>query len=156
MLRSKILKGILWVLFAAYIALVLKLTVFRNQAAPIRSITVYPTIMLINIYKNIGLEYFSYMFFGNIGWFMPFGFILPLLIKKIDVKKILLLTFLFSLFIEASQYMLMVGYTEIDDLILNTLGGLLGYLTLTKRKVFINSFNSNHSVKADLFKRLLA
>ena len=136
MLKSRVLKSFLAVFFLAYVLLVLKLTVFRS-GANIQILILIPFVSLINIYKNIGLVYFSYMFFGNIGWFMPFGFLLPLIVPNINLKKIILLTFLFSFFIEVFQYVLMVGYTEIDDVILNTLGGVLGYFCLVKRKVFL-------------------
>lgn len=66
---------------------------------------------------------------GNILCFVPFGAILPVLnrpARKFPV--ILFLSFEFSLLVECTQLILRVGSFDVDDLILNTLGGLLGYL----------------------------
>ena len=63
-----------------------------------------------------------------IGNIMPFGYILPLIYKnKRKFWLITLLTAEFSLFIELTQLMLRVGSCDIDDIILNTCGGMLGY-----------------------------
>jgi glycopeptide antibiotics resistance protein len=63
----------------------------------------------------------------NILLFIPFGNLLPLLWKKYDkIIYILVLGFSFSMFIEITQ-LLNYRSTDIDDLILNTIGGLIGY-----------------------------
>ncbi|MEH7611196.1 VanZ family protein [Gottfriedia acidiceleris] len=69
---------------------------------------------------------------GNIIGFMPFGFLLPLIVKKYDnLKSILKATFILSLTYELLQLLLFqLGSFDVDDLILNTLGGGLGYLVL--------------------------
>lgn len=63
---------------------------------------------------------------GNIVMFMPVGFFAGLLSDKPRWWKGTLLTAGLSLFIELFQLFVSRG-TDIDDLILNTLGGLLGY-----------------------------
>jgi glycopeptide antibiotics resistance protein len=42
--------------------------------------------------------------------------------------KVALLSFEISVLIEVSQLIFQVGCFDVDDMILNTLGGLLGYL----------------------------
>lgn len=65
---------------------------------------------------------------GNVVGFMPYGFILPLIYKsKRKLWMIMLLTMEFSLFIELTQLMLKVGICDIDDILMNTIGGMLGY-----------------------------
>ncbi len=65
---------------------------------------------------------------GNIVGFIPYGFILPLIYKsKRKLWIITLLTMEFSLMIELTQLVLKVGSCDVDDVILNTLGGMLGY-----------------------------
>lgn len=66
---------------------------------------------------------------GNIILFMPFGMLLPL-VHPATAKwwKVLLVSLLLSLFIESVQLVAAVGIFDVDDLILNTCGGLLGYL----------------------------
>ena len=60
--------------------------------------------------------------------FMPFGFFLPLVSEhKIKFFKVFITAFSLSLLIELIQLISKVGSCDVDDLILNTLGGLLGY-----------------------------
>ena len=63
----------------------------------------------------------------NIIMFMPFGFFLPLIWKNFrNAKKVVLMGFLMSLAIEICQLFNM-RTTDIDDLLMNTLGTLVGY-----------------------------
>lgn len=64
----------------------------------------------------------------NIFLFVPFGFLLPLFSKKYQsLPKIIETGLAFSLFIEVVQ-LFNQRITDIDDLILNTLGAGLGYV----------------------------
>lgn len=63
---------------------------------------------------------------GNILLFIPFGFLLPFLIKIRHVK-ITILGFLTSFCIELIQFSFMYRVADVDDLILNTLGVNLGF-----------------------------
>ena len=59
---------------------------------------------------------------------MPFGALVPALgEKKIGFLKATLLSFELTLFIEVSQLILRVGSCDVDDMILNTMGGCIGY-----------------------------
>lgn len=60
---------------------------------------------------------------NNILFFIPFGLLLPL--KK--WWKVLLAALCFSAVIEASQYIFALGLCELDDVISNTFGALIGY-----------------------------
>ena len=67
----------------------------------------------------------------NILLFIPLGFILPLLWKEFRSWKAMGITgFLVSLGIELAQ-LLNYRISDVDDLIMNTLGALLGYALLT-------------------------
>ena len=64
----------------------------------------------------------------NIFMMLPFGFLLPLIWPEFrSIKKVVFTGFSFSLIIELSQ-LLNLRATTIDDLIMNTLGALLGCL----------------------------
>ncbi|MDD6039538.1 MAG: VanZ family protein [bacterium] len=66
---------------------------------------------------------------GNVLAFVPFGTFLPLLIKKCqNLMRTLLLGFEFSLLVEVLQLLSKVGSFDVDDLLLNTLGVLIGYI----------------------------
>lgn len=67
---------------------------------------------------------------GNVLAFVPFGFMLPVVIRK---RKCFfdagMLSFLLSFCIETIQLTFKVGSFDVDDLLLNTAGGILGYVS---------------------------
>ncbi len=66
---------------------------------------------------------------GNILAFIPFAFLLPVVSEKTGgFFQTVFLTFFLSLCIECAQLVTKVGSFDVDDLILNTAGGLIGYL----------------------------
>lgn len=64
---------------------------------------------------------------GNILPLIPIGFLLPLISKRMTWKKALLLSFVTALAIETMQVLLDVGIFDIDDVILNVLGVMIGF-----------------------------
>lgn len=64
---------------------------------------------------------------GNVIGFLPFGFIVPVMHKKMEsFWKVSLLGFMFSLCVETIQLITKVGCFDVDDLMLNTLGAMIG------------------------------
>lgn len=69
-----------------------------------------------------------FTYFMNIIMVMPLGFLLPYIWRNFRrVSKVALTGFLFSVFIEFSQ-LFTNRLVDIDDLIMNTLGAILGYI----------------------------
>ena len=66
-------------------------------------------------------------FIGNICMFLPIGFCIPLLWNKVSFRKTIVIALGISLFIELCQHPQARG-TDIDDLWINTLGAVIGYL----------------------------
>lgn len=65
---------------------------------------------------------------GNVAGFMPFGFILPIVSRRgRRWYNAFLLGFFLSFCIEATQLAFKVGSFDVDDLLLNTVGGILGF-----------------------------
>ena len=64
---------------------------------------------------------------GNIAMFIPIGLFFPLLYQRFDFKKIALLGLSVSVLIELLQLPLN-RKTDVDDLILNTAGAVIGFL----------------------------
>ena len=65
---------------------------------------------------------------GNVVAFMPFGALIRWVIdRKTKWFQATGYTFLFSLCVELLQLVAKVGVFDVDDLILNTLGGLIGF-----------------------------
>ncbi|TFE00169.1 VanZ family protein [Jeotgalibacillus sp. R-1-5s-1] len=91
---------------------------------PFRNITMYLS----------GSEYFNpniilHNTLGNILIFLPLGLFLPILFKKCrNWWKMLLIGTGLSLLIELTQFFTMTGQFDIDDVILNGAGTLVGYL----------------------------
>ena len=119
------------VLFWLYIAAVLRITVFRPGFLPVEllkngSINLTLFQGYVPLLKKGDWFRFLYLFVGNIIWFVPFGMYLEHKSRGNSLWKIVLAGFLFSLTIESLQYLFGTGYSELDDLILNTAGVFAG------------------------------
>jgi glycopeptide antibiotics resistance protein len=64
---------------------------------------------------------------GNIILLVPVGFLVPFIYRDITWKKSIVLAAASGLVIEVAQVLLHVGIFDIDDVILNALGVMLGY-----------------------------
>lgn len=76
----------------------------------------------------VGYRYVMINIGGNVAAFMPFGFLLPLLTeRRMHIGKVFVYSFLLTLCVETIQLLSRTGAFDVDDLILNTVGGILGY-----------------------------
>lgn len=124
-----------WILFYIYILLLAYFLFFserygRDLVTQQYNLHLFKEIKrFIRYRKQIGLEGFIVNIFGNVLAFMPYGFLLPLLNKAYrGFYRIAFLSILFSLVIEISQLLLKVGVFDVDDILMNSLGGIAGYL----------------------------
>lgn len=123
-------------LFFMYFLAVIYFTFFKNGMLGIsfnnyRYLNLVPLRETINMFTSnfMGLGNSLYNVVGNILLFVPLGFFIPLLFKKSeDLKKVLLYGFISSVSIEAIQYFTAINITDIDDVIFNTLGAGLGFI----------------------------
>lgn len=102
--------------------------------------------------EQIGMAYFAINLLGNVVAFMPFGFLVPVMYR--EQRKgvsftghyfrsflfVTLLGFLFSFVIETIQLVTKVGCFDVDDLFLNTLGVVLGYIIYYISKKIIGAW----------------
>ncbi|MGY0371969.1 VanZ family protein [Clostridium sp. JNZ J1-5] len=66
---------------------------------------------------------------GNIIAFGPLGFLVPIIINKINkFKQIIFISFIFSLILELIQLITGLGQFDVDDIILNVVGSILGFI----------------------------
>ena len=78
--------------------------------------------------EQMGYRYVLVNIAGNIAAFMPFGFLLPSITeRKMNTGKVLCYSFLLSFCAESVQLISRTGAFDVDDLILNTIGGVFGY-----------------------------
>lgn len=122
-------KFLLWALFALYLAVLLRITVFRSRFGSFDlcsgTIVWVPFVELFGRTLHTSFFRFVYLFVGNLIWFIPFGLLLPLLTRR--RSSAILLGFFLSLCIEILQFIFGTGVSEVEDLILNTLGTAAGY-----------------------------
>lgn len=71
--------------------------------------------------------------FGNVLAFTPLGIFIPVLMgnKWLAGANVLVLSLLLSLAYEVTQLLTGMGVFDVDDLILNTAGGIIGYVLFT-------------------------
>jgi len=126
-----------YVLLAAYIVLLVYMCFFaemfgrtyissyyRYNLVPFKEIKRFTT-----HYAEIGIRTVLINIAGNVVAFMPLGFLLPLIAgKRLKFWAVTLISFGLSLGIELTQLVTRVGCCDVDDLILNTLGGAAGYV----------------------------
>lgn len=125
-------------MFLAYIALLVYFLFFaemfgrssgfeeyRYNFTPFREILIFwngrHTLPFSTVFLNIA---------GNVIAFIPFGFFLPMLVKgkKKRFPFIFLCGFLTTCSIEFVQLITKVGCCDIDDVILNSAGVIIGYI----------------------------
>ena len=114
-------RTIIYMIFGFYLTAVLSLVGFPNIISLKVELTVniIPFVYMIDDLVNACL---------NVLLFIPFGFFLPVLWKEFrSVKRIFAAGFTMTLFIEAAQIFTFRA-TDIDDIITNIAGTLIGYL----------------------------
>lgn len=126
-----------WLLFGIYLILMIYFLFFAESMGrtlteqeyhynlhPFREIHRY-----LAYYRIIGISAVFMNLAGNILAFLPFGLFFPFLsCKSRSLWKVTLISFEVSLLVELIQLVARVGCCDVDDMILNTLGGMLGYL----------------------------
>ncbi len=79
--------------------------------------------------QQLGMESVVVNILGNILAFAPFGFLLPMINTRFrNFFRLFFGCFLFTLTVELLQLVLRVGIFDVDDILLNTLGGVIGFI----------------------------
>ena len=81
-----------------------------------------------NYRDQVGLFAMFTNLFGNVIIFMPFGFFMPMASRRRSFFSTVFYSFGLSLCVETFQLITKVGSFDVDDLLLNTIGGLAGYV----------------------------
>lgn len=136
-IKGKIRKKSKWIFFILYISLLLYFLFFaemlgrtsvtsnyRYNVVPFKEIRRF-----IVYYHQLGAFSVFVNLCGNVLAFVPFGIFLPILTNnKLKFFSVTVFTFNLTLIVELTQLISKVGSFDIDDIILNTLGGIIGYL----------------------------
>ena len=134
---AKRIRRVSSLLFAAYLVLLFYVLFFSEgygrtmeERSYSYNLVLFQEIKRFWLYRDqVGFWAMFLNIYGNVICFLPFGAILPVLYRRCRYLLVLaLLSFEFSLLVETVQVVTKVGSFDVDDLFLNTLGGILGYL----------------------------
>ncbi|KAA9219246.1 MULTISPECIES: VanZ family protein [Aerococcus] len=136
-----------------YLVLLLHLTVLRYDwqwwhlsLVPGFSLRDFHWLPLVDTIKlAYGDSSFSYWynFFGNVLWFIPFGWLLAYFYRgKKRFFRVLLLGMSFSFMIECGQLFLGTGLGHIDDVIFNSMGVVIGHFAYDCKQFFLMKHES--------------
>lgn len=121
-------KYLLMFFFLSYLSVVLLLTLFTHNYYTYgrsENLKIFSSLALMIRSGSLALIFKNVI--GNMLLFLPFGLLLPLLSKPAGRYPLLILSaFLFSLFIESSQYLFASRIFDIDDMWLNITGAVIG------------------------------
>lgn len=146
-------------LFFIYFLILVNLTMFKYGNLMLDFnikfyINYIPLVETINMFRNdfLDINITLHNIIGNILLFIPLGFGIPLFFnEKNKLNKVILYGFTASLTIEIIQLFTPYNTTDIDDVIFNTLGAVLGFIIFniiykifknTKLGIFIKSLSS--------------
>ncbi|MEO7015897.1 MAG: VanZ family protein [Leifsonia sp.] len=152
-LLVKIGTVVIWVVFALYLVLLLKLLLFSRAPGSERSLNLIPfaTISHYLFSDSAAVKRFAIdNVIGNVVAFVPLGALLPLLRRRIGIWTNLLIVACASVAVEIVQGVFGLGASDIDDVILNTLGGLIGILFFTLLRVLLHRWSRVITVMAVL------
>lgn len=128
---AKIGMVVIWAVFVLYLIVLLKLLLFSRTPGSERSLNVIPfaTISHYVFSGSAAVKRFAIgNVVGNVVAFMPLGAFLPVVRGRTGIWANLLIVACASVAVEIVQGVFGLGASDIDDVILNTLGGLIGIL----------------------------
>lgn len=126
-----------WVMFISYLVLLVYFLFFAEsmgrtqvQSEYSYNLELFKEIKRFYMYrKQLGTEAVVLNLFGNVAAFVPCGFFLPIISRRSRKwYNTILISFLFSLSVEIIQLVSKVGSFDVDDMLLNTLGGVIGFV----------------------------
>lgn len=93
--------------------------------------------------EQLGMFAVSANLAGNILIFVPYGFFISMASKSRGFFKTLFFSMGLSLCVEITQLFTRVGSFDVDDILLNTIGGVIGYIIFS----ICNRIRRRHHVR---------
>lgn len=139
--------------FVCYIGLLLYFLFFSDKYG--RTVAYedyhYNLKLFREIKRFMGMDFKDFLIniIGNVAAFVPLGFFIPVMYREQRKDKIIIghyirsfffvtfLGFLFSLAVETVQLVTKVGCFDVDDLFLNSIGVIIGYIGYVIAKTLI-------------------
>jgi len=132
---ARAIRLLLFVTLAVYILVLVKYLILDRLAFAgfsSRVINIHPFYSIKQYITNrdhYNFNTWAINLFGNFFMLFPYGILLPLLFVKMrNPYKFIISLLLFNILIEVFQYITILGSFDIDDIILNSSGALLGYI----------------------------
>ncbi|MDI6504862.1 VanZ family protein [Bacillus wiedmannii] len=139
---------ILFISIIGYCSLLIMATTFGRSAGNIFVRTI--DFDVLSQYQQAWNQFSFNSFFHiivNIGMLLPLGILLPLFSEVfLKAKWMLISSITTSLFIETLQFITLRGSAELDDLLHNTIGMMLGYCILNIILIFIKKKESHTQI----------
>lgn len=115
-----------WILgLGFYIAILIQMGVISRTPGSVSKMVWIP-------FQTPGGDYLVVLYsLANLVIFIPFGVLVPKVFRGINSAWMMaLVTLMTSVLIEIVQFMLACGYSEVEDVIMNVAGGVIGYLII--------------------------
>ena len=130
-MKKKIINVTFWGVLIFYLLLLFEVLIWRGGQGYRTGINLIPFRSIaegINHFDGIRYHLVDMQVWGNVLMFIPAGIYLMLLRTKRSMPKTFLTIFIFSLTVEIIQFIFGLGASDIDDVILNSLGGVIGII----------------------------
>jgi glycopeptide antibiotics resistance protein len=120
-------KELFALLFMIYILLLFYVVTYQDPIS--NSISSYNLVPFREMFRyDIGTAKFYKNIIGNLVIFVPFGLFVSYYLRKNRLGLIALLSLISSVTIEFAQRLIIGRVFDVDDIILNVIGGCVGYL----------------------------
>ena len=143
--QYRILGKILFVLYIIFVFYFLLISEIYGRTGEMQeyhyNLILFKEIKRFWNYRNqLGIFATATNLLGNVLIFLPFGFFMAMASKYRSFLSTLVYSFALSLTVEISQLFMKVGCFDVDDLLLNTIGGMLGFITFAVCNVIRRSY----------------
>lgn len=139
------LRVLAWLLLLMYLAALLKVVLFKYPPIGLKPELMIPDQLQIRLQYGANFTPFKTIAYylsghantpiavrnlvGNIVIFSPLGFLIPFALPRLGgVRHATTIAFVTSLFLELVQLLTGLGGFDVDDLFLNVVGGVIGFL----------------------------
>lgn len=142
--RELAIKGMCILAMLVYLYCVFSMTLI-DRTAGLRRHVFRPMWELRSMLQSGNYTYWSGQIVGNLIMLFPLGFLLPVISERFrNIRAAAAAGFVFSLFIEISQYYTGRGLFESDDIIHNTVGACIGCI------MYVLIFEKTIGIKPDM------
>jgi len=130
---KRFLAGIVFITYSLFLIYWMFFAFSRTEGGEFRyNFTPFSTIKnYFTYYDHFPFHIWIINIAGNIGVFIPFGIVLPILFPTLSNFFLFIFAFVIGITsLEVLQLFSMLGSFDVDDIILNTVGAVIGFILL--------------------------